>query len=125
MCADHWQKLRTAIADLGMDGLVAKSGPEAVSRLVTEAESGATKTTFDPLMDAHNAILSNALDLVGIAIMAPNEDGTDRCPLCFINEGHLKGCKDEGCTWSTEPWIGYAARDAHARAKELGLIGES
>jgi len=125
-CMIHWDRLKTEIQNLGMEPLMAKTGEDVMAKMVQEVEVGqTTKTTFDPLMGAHNAILSRALDIAGLNLMMQNEDGTDRCPLCYLQQQHDLSCKEEGCTHSFEPWIGFAAKDMLAEAKSLGLMSEA
>lgn len=116
-CQDHWDRLRAAIADRGLDGLVARGGAEAVRRQVDELKSGRSADTFDPLMSAHWAIASNASDYIGRAggnplylmFDGPEDPVTDygpehegrtwpRCPLCYINMVHELTCKEGACT---------------------------
>jgi hypothetical protein len=120
-CEDHWALLRKAIDDRGLGGFVADSGEQLGKMMVSEATEGRTVDNFDPLMGAHNAIMSNALDLVGIALCAPNEDGSERCPLCFLTETHKANCDDPDCTVeSFDHWIDKAADDMQAASEELG-----
>jgi len=121
-CVNHWAKLRAAIVERGLDGLIAKSAEEAASRTMAELEAGPSRTTFDPLMYAHNAILSNVLDLAGLPVMMDNEDGTDRCPLCYMIS-HCRCGRGDGCEFNT--WIHRAADDARECALELGLVGRA
>ncbi|HXN30594.1 MAG TPA: hypothetical protein VN894_01985 [Polyangiaceae bacterium] len=127
-CVPHWEKLRANIKERGLFDLVAKSGEEIHGRMVAELESGPTKTTFDPLMGAHNMIVRRVLDTVGLDLMLSNEDGSEKCPICYIAAGHAAQCKDPTCkvdaAWY-ERWLGLAADDALTEAKRLGLVGES
>lgn len=101
-CTDHWQKLRAAIEARGLTRFVAKDGKHAAAQFVAGKP--------DPLMDAHNRIVAHALDCRGIALMMPNEDGSDRCPLCFIKQTCACGALD--CGERIEQWIEFAANDA-------------
>ena len=129
-CQPHWEKLREAIRVRGLYGLVAKSGEEAMARTVAELETASAgeaqrPSTFDPLMGAHWAIVNNVGDRVGIlTLMAPNEDGSERCPLCYIQTEHDKACHDPSCG-SFDRWVEYAADGALAEATKLGLVGSS
>ena len=100
-CQNHWNLLRKAIEDRGMEHLVAKSGEECVQKLVDDIEQP-NKSTFDPLMGSHNMILFRALRDYGLEIMMQNEDGSDRCPICFLDSKHKEKCVAPGCTWSYE-----------------------
>jgi|GEM_PF-1823261 len=125
-CSRHWDALRDAIRQRGLFDLVSKSGEEITGKQFEELQSGqVTRTTFDPLMVAHNAIVSRALDIAGLSLLVTNEDGTDRCPLCWLKTGHDEQCKIEGCTHSFEPWIGFAADDVRKEAIRLGLMAEA
>lgn len=120
-CADHWAQLRAAIDARGLTPFVPQGGEEAARRM---AEGGEGRGGFDPLMGAHNAIVSNALGTAGLEIMAPNADGSERCPLCYL----LSECRCEHrgtpqCPFAT--WVDRAADDQLARAKQLGLVGAS
>jgi hypothetical protein len=96
-CMPHWEALRKAIDDRGLYSLVATSGTEVVSKMVGESSDGVSVDSFDPLMGAHNA---------------PNPDGTDRCPLCFLNQDHVAHCEDPTCELGAtgfDAWIDRAA----------------
>lgn len=112
MCDEHWAALRAAIVDRGLGAFVAKSGEAVVDRLVADG--------FEPLMGAHNAIVSNGLNAAGLELMRPNDDGSERCPLCFL----IAACpcaRGAACPYRT--WITRAADDQLAEAKRLGLVG--
>jgi len=110
-CSTHWAKLRDAIAERGLSSLIADSGQDVATKLRREAEEGMTIDTFEPLMGAHNAIVRNTLGVTGISVMHPNEDGSDRCPLCYLTAEHERHCTDPTCTADFETWIGRAADD--------------
>src|SRR5579859_4119178 len=95
-CDPHWKKLRAAFKERGLDKYVAKDGAQAALDLIEGKP--------DPLMAAHNAILSNVMDRVGLEVMMPNEDGTERCPLCYIQKLARESactCGDPKCTPET------------------------
>jgi hypothetical protein len=119
-CMPHWNELREKVVAHGMESLIAKSGEDIHARMVAAIEGGPKPTTFDPLMAAHNAILIRALDTAGLAVMAPNEDGSERCPLCFLIANCPCG-RGDACpirTWTT------GATDAmKVEAIRFGLIG--
>lgn len=120
-CMDHWTALRAAIEARGLSALVADTSEEVASKMVSETTSGPSIDNFDPLMGAHMAIVSNAIGLAGLAVMMPNEDGSDRCPLCFLTKSHAEGCTDPNCTVTTyDHWIDRAADDALAEWKRRG-----
>lgn len=120
MCMTHWNELRDKIRALGLYGLVATSGEQAAAQLVKQIDSGPSKANFDPLMGAHNAIWSNAMGVAGIAVMQPNEDGSERCPLCYLVQSCACGRAD-ACPFLT--WTTRATDDMKAEAIRLGLVG--
>lgn len=121
-CEAHWQRLRDAIKDRGLDGLVSKDGKEAAAKTVAELEGGPSKSTFDPLLGAHNAILSNTLRVVGLVILGADEKGEHYCPICYLTQNCACGL-GEKCEFFD--WIERAADDARAHAVSLGLVGSS
>lgn len=120
-CLDHWAKLRTAIDKRGLSSLVATSGEQAAAQLTKEIEEGPSEKTFDPLMGAHNAIISRALGLVGLALMQANEDGSDRCPICFLQAEHDAHCTKPDCA-KFETWIDSVSDFMRTEAIRLGLL---
>ena len=116
-CQLHWDALKAAVDARGMTPLIAATGTEAFGRLASSLEEP-TQSNFDPLMDAHMRILSNATRVGGPAVVMG-----DGCPLCLLNAHHKAECTEEGCTFSYDPWIDRAADDAKARATKLGLLG--
>ena len=117
-CMDHWNKLRTAIAERGLEALVAADGMTAVNDLIAGRP--------DPLMAAHNAIVSNAASKVGLAIMTANDDGSERCPICYLKALSLAAprceCGDPACTPESraegfERWIDRAADEQLERMR--------
>lgn len=119
-CQPHWEELREKIRERGLYGLVATSGEQAVAQLVDGVENGTKKTNFDPLMAAHNQLVSNAIGVVGLALMMLNEDGSERCPVCYLIANCQCG-KAGDCPFTT--WTTKAADGARAYAIELGLVG--
>ena len=107
MCKPHWDELREAIRARGIYDMVSANGPELAERL----QAG----KFDPLMSAHMAIVTNAMQVVGLDIMANNEDGSERCPLCYLIGACP--CNNDPCSFKT--WINQAADDAAKTAREL------
>lgn len=124
-CTRHWSDLKAAIESRGLGKFIAQKGEAVVDRMVSQLENGPSTENFEPLMGAHNAIVARALEIGGIELMMPNEDDSERCPLCFLQAGHDAQCKEEGCKHSFEPWIGYAADEALAEATRRGLVGSS
>lgn len=96
ICQAHWDALKKEISDLGLERFVSKTGAEAVQGLVDGS--------FDPLMGAHNAIVSNALDNFGLEAL---EDG---CPICRFD---------------VAGWLPLAAADQRDIAHTRGLLGDT
>lgn len=118
-CMPHWNALRDEIENKrGLAQFVSCSGKEVAARITDPAapERNPLGETGDPLMDAHNMIVGNALNLLSQAGAPPlwlfvaNEDGSDKCPLCIVSD-----CKDancvNGCRERGVEWISLAGRD--------------
>lgn len=74
-CQLHWSRLRRAVQDQGLWDLVSKDGQTAEAR----ADEG----EFDPLIGAHDLVIQTALDAGGLAVLGSNNDGSERCPVCY------------------------------------------
>jgi hypothetical protein len=122
-CKSHWDELRKALDDRGLMNLVAKDSQQLMDKMAKEIADGQpSAATFDPLIGAHNAILSNALDIVGLDLMMPNDDGSDKCPLCYA----ITNCRcNRGDECDFRKWIDYAADEQLQVAKDLGSVGLS
>lgn len=92
ICKAHWDTMRTSIADRGMEGLVAKSGKEALDNEMTQLESGESK--FDPLMSMHWHWMDTALQCGGLSVLMPKPDGSQCCPICEL-AAHYEDFKPE------------------------------
>jgi hypothetical protein len=102
MCMPHWTALRAAIDARGLAALVADNGEKAAANVASELADGQTIDNFDPLMGAHNAILSNALDAAGAVILFAAPDGSDVCPLCYLND-RARYVWDAGVAYGMKP----------------------
>ena len=155
-CQDHWDRLRAKIEERGLDDLIAPSGVIAAAQIADQINRGKagddepTVANFDPLMGAHWAITSNALNMLGGSVMYLMTDGDEdeidfsqyrngedvrarmalvdaptwpRCPLCYLNLAHELTCS--GCELPQVDgydWmLDRAADDALEQAKKLGL----
>jgi hypothetical protein len=78
--------------------------------------------SFEPLLGAHNALVVNLLSTAGLEAMAPNDDGSDRCPLCFVIDRCQCG-EGEACPFRS--WIVRAADDQLTEARRLGLVSNT
>lgn len=118
-CQDHWDRLRAAIEQRGIGHLIAQGGERAAANLKSEIEAGASIVNFDPLMGAHNAIVSNALSNMppqaAMAMMTVDEPREAACPLCVLN-ANAPGQPHPN---AFDEWIDLAADDAKSRADEL------
>lgn len=120
-CPDHWAALKAAIDARGMGDLVAPDAETAHAQMVSSLKEGVTTpVNFDPLMSAHWAIVSNVMTVTGLAVLYAGEDGEERCPLCFMAEGHKAHCQDPTCTIENyDNWIERAADDSLAAWQEI------
>ena len=73
MCQKHWDELRKAIKEKGMEHLVSKDAKKAVDRL--KKQLGKQPVINDPLMEAHNAIVSAAIKQGGVYLLGEDENG--------------------------------------------------
>jgi hypothetical protein len=125
MCQEHWDRLRSEIDTRGLSVLVPSDGANAAERFAKGVEGDDTIGTFDPLMYAHMAILSHATELIGIAALMDNEDGSERCPLCFLNDYHEHTCtgcdrpRVNGFTSPPDDWIVKAAEAAEGHLEHI------
>lgn len=107
-CQPHWDALRAAIETRGLSALVPDSGEQAMSNIARELGSGEqTLDTFDPLMNAHWAIV----DRLGVIFGALNVIMQDGCPICAGNAAHDAACdQPETCRPNYyDAWIDRAA----------------
>ncbi len=112
MCQQHWDKLVGLLKVGGYGSLIASDDEVAKERLARELDDSAGPDDFDPLIAAQNMILGNAVDAAGTLVFAPTSDGSDRCPICFLD---------------VPEWLEYAAHDAieHAKTTSLGSTAAS
>lgn len=117
ICLPHWEKLRKAIADRGLDHLGAKSGEEAITSIKEELSGG--EPPFDPLMACNNMIWSRGLEIGGLYLMSAKEDGEEYCPIC---EAIAHKPADADVQWIEDYWILGPADAALSRCRDLGLV---
>lgn len=128
-CQSHWDKLRAAIDARGLTPLVAKNGREAAGRVARREKAGhVILDDYDPLLEAHNMILGEALRIAGIELLV-----SDLCPVCEAVL-HLSACPTGTCTpapgatveeraaAAEKMWIDAPADAALAFAREKGLV---
>lgn len=121
MCSAHWEALKKALDDRGLGRFIARDSEALVNRLKS---SVGDKSRFEPLFNAHMAIMTNCMNWSGMGVVLdPAKEGEkDRCPLCWCLASCACG-KGIGC--SLRNWIEYAADDELEEAKRLGLVGAS
>lgn len=110
ICTPHWERLRAALKERGLDHLGAKTGEAAAANMVTELEGRSAENDFDPLMAANNMIWTQGLKVCGLALMANNEDGSEKCPIC------------ESAKAFEQDWITGPSDAVLGIAKEKGLV---
>lgn len=141
-CQPHWDALREAIADRGLEVLVAENGDEALTKMRRQLEGEDTIDSFEPLLHAHGLIMGNTLNILGpngLYLMQPESVPEDevsiadygpqaagrtwpRCPLCYLSLAHELSCdgcdlpREDGYAWM----IDRAADDTLAKWQELG-----
>ncbi len=130
-CESHWVALRAEVERVGLSKFVARDSREAIEKTVSSlknAERGLEDgmASFEPLLNAHWAIVNNVMRFVGLELMLNNQDGTERCPLCFATSDHKAKCTKVDCKIENfDNWIVRAVSDQLDLAKQLGLVGES
>lgn len=134
-CPDHWERLRAAIESRGLMALVADSGEQAASNLARELTDGPTIDSFDPLMGAHNMIVSNAMNEIKttyqqnpLMVFADETEHPEwACPICALNWCHAEHnrlCTQEGCNYPKEyDWSSAIDTCADAMVKEWRRFG--
>lgn len=124
ICQRHWDMLRKAITDRGLEHLGARNGQEAVAAMATELEGRGAENDYDPLMSCNWMIFSRALELGGLGVMTPDDTGRPRCPVCMAMEssqiGGEGGFRDKAHVESH--WIDGPADAALSLAREKGLV---
>lgn len=91
-CQNHWDMLRTEVAEQGLTDWIAPDGATAIAQLIDQTKQGtSTPVNYDPLMDAHNMIMTRAIEGLGLMVMGPDFG----CPICFLNE---RRSEDGACT---------------------------
>lgn len=121
-CKPHWDALRAAVTQRGMDHLVAKSGEEAMASMVAELGGTATKQDWDPLMAAHWAIVTRVTERVGLAALTT----PDFCPLCAVQESyeHVAATYDPipAGAVDAQHWVDSCMDAMLRHARECGLM---
>lgn len=140
ICQPHWDAMRAKLDQLGIGHIGARTGQEAVGAMQNQLEraqagesSEPTNDEWDPLMTMNFAFMSRALEIMGLAAMAPDFG----CPLCSARADfdlHSKpgGCGDPECDrpqTSGEPtdeaWIRGCAEAQRDEAHRRGLVHPS
>lgn len=104
MCQKHWDMMRQEVVDQGLGDWVAKDGETMAMQLTDQIKKGGehTAVNYDPLMAAHQMILSRCMDMIGLGVLNPDFG----CPICRFNEMRTEdgrcGCGRPDCE-VTEP----------------------
>lgn len=110
ICQEHWEKLRAAVKNKGLEHLVHKTGESAFESVVENLQgSGDEKKNFDPLMGANFAIWGQYVNDVGLAAFS----NPDICPLCEVEKSK---------PGLAENWIDGSTEDQLNQARKLGLV---
>jgi hypothetical protein len=119
ICKPHWDKLRTALRERGIDHLGAKSGKEAADDAVTELQGGDPE--YDPTMACNNMIWSQGLKMGGLYLMSQKEDGSEYCPICEAI-AHMQPPSGMTKEEQERSWIDGPADAALAESRRRGLV---
>jgi len=115
-CDRHWKMIRDAVDAAGMTALIPETGEAAAKALQAAMTEGTTSVdNFDPLMFAYMAIVAHAVELVGPVLFMDNDDGSEKCPQCYLTMLHARVCNDPECTTKDfDDWATHAVADAKA-----------
>lgn len=112
-CKPHWDLLRTAIKERGLDKFGAQNSQALFTDLTDQLKG--VETQFDPLMGCWariNSKMAESLERLGRA----DEVLQFKCPLCVL--------VDDGQPETVENWINGSTDGALGYAIEQGLIKE-
>jgi hypothetical protein len=109
-CQPHWDRLRNAIKERGIDHLGAKTGEQVIEEMKADLEG--QKRPYDPLLDCHWMITCRAMELGGLYLMTQKEDGSNYCPICEV----IAHGGDE------DHWINGPADAALEECRKRGLV---
>jgi hypothetical protein len=116
ICQIHWDKLRAAIKDRGIDHLGAKNAKQAYDDMEKQVLS--IPSDYDPLMSCNWMIQSKGLKMGGLYIMGQKDDGSHYCPIC---EAIVHKPDDAEVQWVEDYWIQGPADAALEECRKLGL----
>ncbi len=105
ICERHVQALRNELITNGLEAFM-------------EGEHG--EGNFNAFWGAYASICKNAINMAGFPVVMPNDDGSERCPICYIVESCEGGPQCEPVCQG-ETWPVHAAREARQAAVEDGL----
>lgn len=117
--------LKDAISERDLDHLIAPTPQRSFDQLKDSMQSRkVTLANFDPLMHAYYAIMQNGIMRVGLVLLEDDDEGNERCPICFLTELHDAECTDPNCLapkggTAFDHWIERAADDAKMVAEKL------
>jgi len=120
LCNDHWDELRDAVREEGLEHLESKNPETAAVRTLAEFEESDDPEMFDPTMFAMWNMLANGSRIFGIPLLL-----IEGCPICWLltehdlNCSHKPGCRtvEEITSWPTK------AADA-SRKRYESLVGD-
>lgn len=119
ICQKHWDALREAVRTRGMWPLVSQDGRAAAERMVEEVQGTATEATYDPLMAAHNMIVTAVIDAGAMYVMTG-----DYCPVCeavkHCPTGQPDGYRDK--EHIEDDWINGPADAVLAHVRETPVL---
>lgn len=119
LCQSHWDMLRAALKERGIDHLGAKTGHEVIEDMKTELAGG--DTDFDPLMCCNYMIWNRGLELGGLYLMGQKDDGSEYCPICEALD-HMEPPPGETREYCERLWIDGPADAALNECRRCGLV---
>jgi hypothetical protein len=110
-CKPHWDKLRQAIQDRGLDKFGAKDGNEVITEIVSQIEGN--EETFDPLLGSWSRI--NVAMVKSLQRLGRGQEALQlRCPCCILVE--------DGQPQTVDNWINGVTDEAKLYAIDQGLM---
>lgn len=106
MCKKHWGELETEIDKVGLKAWCVDNGNDATIKLQRQLEEGINLDTFDPLLNAYQAVTSNCLTTLAQAGILLEQSDCGLCVLIMLDPRFLA-------------WIPAAATEMAGVFKEL------
>lgn len=105
-CTKHWEELKQAIRDRGLEHLVSKNGAECAERFRKMHGGDTDPKLYDPLFDSHMMIMANAASAAPYLL---EKENAELCCLCEL-DAHKAEMGEGASDWirnSTDGALGH------------------